>query len=124
MSQAALDLYKSTYRSVLPDRIIEAEVFSQAASLLGDCYENWEGESFSERLQYAVDYNQKLWSILQSELIRADYPKPPDLRKNLLKISALFDKAMLEFQYSPRREKLKIMIDIDRTIAEGLAIGS
>ena len=124
MSQAALELYKSTYRSVLSNREIEADVFGRAAALLNDCYENWEGEEFSQRLAAAVEYNQKLWSILQSELIRADYPLPTDLRKNLLKMSALFDKSMLEFVYLPRREKLKIMVDINRAIASGLSKSS
>ena len=124
MSQTALNLYKNTYRSVLSDREIEADIFNQAAVKLMDCYQNWDGEGIDDRLQEAIQYNQKLWSIVQSELIRADYPKPVELRKRLLKLSALFDKALLEFEFAPRREKLKLMIDINRTIAGGLRKGS
>lgn len=119
-NQAAIDIYRNTYRSALPDREIEADVVNQAAILFIECLEKWEDEEHQSRVQAAIDFNQRVWCILQSELIRADNPIPHALRLNILKLSALFDKQLLEFRYSPHKEKLRLLIDINRAIANGL----
>jgi flagellar protein FlaF len=115
-----VDIYRNTYRSTLPDREIEADVFNQAAIVLIECLEGWDDDAHAERIARAMDFNQRVWCIIQSELIRADNPIPNELRLNVLKLSALFDKQLLEFRYRPRKEKLRLLIDINRAIAGGL----
>lgn len=69
----------------------------------------------------AVRHNQKLWTIFQVALCDQDNPLPRDLKMTLLSLSRYVDRvsfrAMTEF--SP--QLLNSLIDINKTIAVGLA---
>ncbi len=101
-------------------REIEASILSQAALKLKHCQDNWDVDNRDEKLMSALEYNQQVWSILQSELVKADNPLPDQIRQNLLQLSAFVDKRIFEIMAFPSPEKLTIIIDINRNIAAGL----
>ena len=68
----------------------------------------------------ALKFNQRVWSILQSELAKEDNPLPTRLRRDLLSLSAFIDRRIIETMAYPSPEKLSIVIDINNNIAAGL----
>lgn len=101
-------------------RELEASILTQAALKLKHCQDNWDADDRDQKLMAALEYNQQVWSILQSELIKADNPLPDHIRRNLLNLSAFVDKRIFETMAFPSPEKLTIVIDINRNIAAGL----
>jgi flagellar protein FlaF len=81
---------------------------------------NWDSEDRDRRLDEAVRYNQKVWSIFQSELSRPDHPLPKKLREDILSLSLFIDKRIYEILSSPALEKLAILININLNLAAGL----
>ena len=46
----------------------------------------------------------------------------PSLRRDLLQISGYVDKRTFELMATPDRDRLRVLIEIDRNIASGLAV--
>jgi len=101
-------------------RDIEAEVLAEAASRLRECQENWGIAGNTQKLDEALQYNQKAWSVLQSELLSKDNPLPQRLKEDLLSLSAFIDKRTFETMAFPAPEKISILIKINSNLAAGL----
>jgi flagellar protein FlaF len=101
-------------------REIEAAVLTKAARKLKECRDNWEANDSNEKLDVALKFNQRVWSIFQSELAREDNPLPKKLKVDILSLSAFIDRRIFEIMAHPAPEKLKIIIDINNNIAAGL----
>ena len=101
-------------------RETEARVLSQAALKLKDCQDNWDDEDRSVKLDEALKYNQRIWSILQGELAKEDNPLPRQLKQDLLRLSAFIDRRIFETMAYPSPEKLTVVININQNIAAGL----
>lgn len=112
--------YQNTERSVMSGRETEARVLMKAALKLKVCQDNWENENRDDVLEEALIFNQQIWSIFQSELMREDHPMPKELRMDLLSLGALVDKRIYESMAYPSPEKLDTIININRNIASGL----
>ena len=65
-------------------------------------------------------YNQKIWSLLQSELEREENPLPQKLRVDILRLAAFIDKRIFEVMAFPNPDKLNIIININHNLAAGL----
>jgi len=102
-------------------RELEAALLVRAALMLKECQDEWGGEGHESRLDDALKFNQRLWTVFQSELVADDNPLPEEVRRNLLNLSWFVDKRTFETLASPEAGKLKVLIDINRHIAEGLA---
>lgn len=100
-------------------RETEARVLTQAATKLQACQRNWQSGNFEE-LDSALKYNQKIWSIFQSELINEDNPLPTDIKQNILRLAAFIDRRIFETMSYPSPEKLDIIIKINQNLAAGL----
>ena len=120
MYSSPLQAYETVNKKTMSGREIEATILNQAARKLKDCQNNWDADDREERLTAALEYNQQIWSILQSELVRADHPLPAQIRRNLLSLSVFVDRRIFESMAFPSPEKLTIIIDINRNIAAGL----
>jgi len=118
--QNALKTYQAVEKETISGRETEARVLTQAALKLQECQNNWESENRVAKLEEALKYNQKIWSIFQVELAREDNPLPKQLTKDLLRLSAFVDKRIFETLASPSPEKLTAVININRNIAAGL----
>jgi flagellar protein FlaF len=112
--------YENVSKMTMSGREIEAAVLSKAARKLKACQENWNTDDWEEKLEDALKFNQRIWSIFQGELVRDDNPMPKNLRLDLLSLSNFIDKRILETMAYPSPEKLNIIISINNNLAAGL----
>ena len=120
MPGPGLNAYKQTIKTTVSGRELEASVLTKAAYLLKDCKERWNEDGHFLRLDEALVFNQRIWTIFQGELIREDNPLPKQLRADILNLSLFIDKRIIEVMGNPSSEKLDIIIDINLNIAAGL----
>lgn len=123
MSSNPLDSYKEVERATLSGRDLEAHALNKAASILQGLRNNWHGDDLEGRVEAAVRYNQRLWTLFQSELMEPTNPLGADIKTNLLTLSLFVDKRTFEILAFPAPEKLDILISINRNIAAGLSTG-
>ena len=120
MYSNALDTYKQVDKNTNSGRETEARVLTEAALKLKKCQDNWNDPEWNNQLDSALRYNQKIWSLFQSELEREDNPLPQKLRVDILRLAAFIDKRIFEVMAYPSPEKLTIIININQNIAAGL----
>jgi len=121
MPGKGIDAYKSVQQETQNGRELESSLLSKAALMLKICQDNWDGEGHAQRLDDALRFNQRLWTFFQAELLEDSNPLPIPLRQDLLSLSAFVDKRTFEVMAYPAAEKLNVLININRQIAEGLA---
>ncbi len=115
-----LQAYQSVEKATLPGRELEANILTQAARKLKNCQNNWNEKNRDKILDEALKYNQRIWSIFQTELASPKNPLPANLKRDLLRLSGFIDKRIFETMARPAPEKLSIIIDINQNIAAGL----
>ena len=115
-----LDAYRTVQKTTMSGRDIEASILTQAALKLQMCQSNWGGEGNDEKLDEAIQYNQRVWSIFQGELAKDDNPLPKKLRQDILSLSLFIDKRIFDVLSSPSPEKLTVIININLNLAAGL----
>jgi len=122
MHSTQLEAYKTTQKITMTGRELEASILTKAALKLKHCQNNWDDEDQNIKLDEALKYNQKIWSIFQSELIKPDNPLPQKLKKDILNLSTFIDRRIFEVMAYPVPEKLTAIIDINLNLAAGLRI--
>ena len=120
MQSNAVNTYQTVLKETMSGRETEARVLTQAALKLVDCKKNWDAADRNERLDSALKYNQRLWSIFQVELSKADNPLPANIKTNMILLSRFIDRRIFETMAFPSPEKLDIIIKINQNIAAGL----
>jgi flagellar protein FlaF len=116
----ALNAYKSVEKATVSGRETEARVLTEAALKLRACQRQWNEQSRKIQLDEALQYNQRVWTILQTELAKEDNPLPKHIRLDLLRLSHFIDKRIFDVMGAPAPEKLDIIIKINENIAAGL----
>jgi len=74
-----------------------------------------------ESLRAALTLNQRLWSIFQGSLIDPTCPLPKAIRDNVLALSVIMDRHLMQRFADLDPSKIQPILDINRAIAEGLA---
>ena len=120
MNNNALNAYKSVEKATVSGRETEARVLTEAALKLRVCQKSWDNNDRNEMLDEALKYNQRIWTIFQSELGKEDNPLPSHIKRDLLRLSGFIDKRIFEVMAFPEPEKLDILIKINENIAAGL----
>ncbi|MEJ2157557.1 MAG: flagellar biosynthesis regulator FlaF [Desulfobacteraceae bacterium] len=120
MLHNAVKSYQSVDKETMSGRETEARVLTQAALKLVDCQNNWDTEDNKKRLDDALKYNQRIWSIFQVEVSKADNPLPDQIKNNIIMLSRFIDKRIFDTMAFPEKEKLTILIKINQNIAAGL----
>ena len=115
-----LQAYDTVSRMTLSGREIEAAVLTKAAMRLKACQDNWHVDDRDSKLDEALKFNQRIWSIFQAELGKEDNPLPREIQRDVLRLSAFVDKRILDSMASPAPDKLTAIIDINNNIAAGL----
>jgi flagellar protein FlaF len=118
--QAALKAYDSVNKATMSGREVEAEVLTKAAIRLKACQDNWAENGQGAKLEAALKYNQRIWTIIQAELEKPENLLPNALKADLLRLNVFIDKRTLETLAYPAPEKLTILININQNIAAGL----
>ncbi len=115
-----LDAYRNVEKATLSQRDIEATVLNKAAMQLQMIRDNWSSDDRAAELEYALNYNQKVWTFFQAELSVQDNPLPDEIKKNLLALSMFVDRRTFEALAYPAPEKLDILININLNVSAGL----
>jgi flagellar protein FlaF len=118
--QQAVKSYQSVDKETMSGRETEARVLTQAALKLIDCQKNWDAPDHKARLDAALKYNQRIWSIFQVEMTKPDNPLPDQIKQNILLLSRFIDKRIFDIMAFPEKEKLNIITKINQNIAAGL----
>jgi flagellar protein FlaF len=116
----SLRAYETVSKATQSGREIEAAVLTKAAVKLKKCQDNWDAQDRDGSLEEALKYNQRIWSIFQSELSRENHELPRKLRLDILRLAAFIDKRIFETMAFPAPEKLDIVIAINNNLAAGL----
>ena len=123
MYRSASQAYETVVKQAASGRELEAAALFKAARLLDACRQNWDAADRRQQLTDALRFNQRLWTLFQTDLARPGHALPSDLRVNLLRISAFMDTRTFEILAEPSPDKLQALIDINRNIALGLSEG-
>ena len=70
----------------------------------------------------ALILNQRLWTIFQTSMTEPDCPLPREIRDNVLALSIMMDRQILQRLGDLDGSKLQPLLDINRCVAEGLAM--
>jgi flagellar protein FlaF len=120
VSAAQLEAYRKAQKETLSGREIEAQALTKAALQLKKCQNSWDPDDQNGNRFKSLEYNQRIWTILQAELANEDNPLPKQLRQDLLSLSLFVDKRIFEVMAFPSPEKLDMLININLNIAAGL----
>jgi len=124
MLASQLEVYRTVQKTTQSGRELEALSLTKGALLLQNVQNDWDASDRQVRLDEALRYNQRIWSIFQSELASPDNPLPRKIREDILSLSLFIDKRILEVMAQPVPEKLAIIINININIAAGLRSSS
>ena len=116
----SLRAYDSVSKATRSGREIEAAVLTKAALKLKKCQDDWNAPDRDNKLDEALKYNQRIWSIFQSELSRENHQLPKKLRLDILRLAAFIDRRIFETMAFPAPDKLNIVIKINNNLAAGL----
>jgi flagellar protein FlaF len=76
--------------------------------------------SVKAKLDDALLYNRKLWSVFLTDMADANHPMPRELRQNVANIGLFVMNHTVSVMSNPRPERLGSLININREIAAGL----
>lgn len=116
----SLKSYHKVEQTTMSGRETEARVLTKAAVLLKSCRDNWDAADRRKKLHEALAYNQRIWSMIQGDLLDEKNPLPRGIKENILSLSVLIDKRIFNVLAYPAPEKLDIIIDINFNLAAGL----
>ena len=120
MLASQLEVYRTVQKTTQSGRELEALSLTKGALMLQNVQNDWDASDRQARLDEALRYNQRIWSIFQSELASPDNPLPKKIREDILSLSLFIDKRILEVMAQPVPEKLAVIINININIAAGL----
>lgn len=104
-------------------RKIEISIMEMAASKLRAQLPE-EGEvSWSRNFDEALKFNQKIWDVFSADWMSPDSQLPRDLRQNLLSIGIFVKKKTFSVMAMPDRPGLKLLIQLNENIIDGLKAG-
>jgi flagellar protein FlaF len=114
--------YLTVQKNSIEGRELEATALLNLAQSLQVWQESdiWDTGRGSEQLDETLRRNQKLWTIFQVELENPGHPMPAPLKLNLLRLIRYVDTTTFLLLSRPQKERLQSLIELNRTIAEGL----
>lgn len=99
-------------------RNVEATALLATARDLNLVVDNWDG--MNEQLDTALERNKLLWTILAGEV--ADNANlPDDVKQNILNLAIFVFQRTMSLMGTPSREGVGVLININRSLAQGLS---
>ncbi len=120
MYKNSFSAYQKVEQTTISGRETEARVLTEAAVKLKYCRDNWNAADRRAKLDAALTYTQRIWSLIQGDLLDESNPLPKNLKQNILTLSAFIDKRIFNIMAYPEPQKLTIIIDIHLNLAAGL----
>jgi flagellar protein FlaF len=114
----AAQAYQTVAKQTAAPRELEADLLLKAASRLQAIHDSW--DSTKSKLDDALLYNRKLWSIFLTSATSTDNPLPSDVRQNVANLGLFVMKQTMSVMSNPSPERLTSLIHINRELAAGL----
>lgn len=117
----AAGAYSQNAQAHTPDqRELEGRVLLKAAKMIQDLQESWDGIN-SEIIEETLKYNRQIWMMFyDTALENPEGNRPNDLRSNIINLANFIFKREVDIMAEPKKEKLDVLININREIAAGL----
>lgn len=119
--QSAAGAYSKNARAAAIDpREIEARALMSSVTKMQDLQSRWDNVKMEE-MDDVLRNNRQIWMMFVDNA-NADESKdrPAQLRNNITNLGAYIFKRTLDILADPKKEKLDVLIDINREIAAGL----
>jgi flagellar protein FlaF len=107
-------------RKTSSPREVEANLLLEAAAQLQSVHDTWDGSAGKARLDEALLFNRKLWSVFLTEMTDSGNPMPKALRQNVANLGLFVMNQTVSVMSDPRPERLSSLIKINRELAAGL----
>jgi flagellar protein FlaF len=117
VARPGIDIYRKAQMLAPTPRAIEAAAFSKATRFLAEAQVD---PGNYELYAAALQYNRKLWTVLQADVADDANSLPENVKSDFLSLSLFVDRQTVKALASPRAEHLQPLIDINRDIARGL----
>jgi flagellar protein FlaF len=115
----AANAYARTSRSALTPREAESAVLLKAAQqLIGASHGLAAGDT--KRLNEALSFNQRVWTILASEATADENPLPADIKQGIGNLGVFVLRSCVDTMIEPTPEKIATLVGINNEIAAGL----
>ena len=99
---------------------LEARVLLKSAKILQDLQTDWDNIN-TEILEESLKYNRQIWMLFyDTALENPEEDRPAELRSNIINLANFIFKREVEILSKPEKQKLDILININREIAAGL----
>lgn len=117
----AVGVYGDNIQKNTPDqRELEAHVLLKSTKFLQDLQTDWD-DITPEFLEETLKYNRQIWMMFyDTALENTEENRPNDLRSNIINLANFIFKREIEINAAPSKDKLNILININREIAAGL----
>ncbi len=117
----AAGAYDQNAQAHTPDqRELEGRVLLKAAKMLKDMQDDWENVN-TEIIESTLKYNRQIWMMFYDTAIEnPEGDRPGDLRSNIINLANFIFKREVEIMSDPKKEKLDVLVNINREIAAGL----
>ena len=114
MTNSGYGAYDNRIKTTETPGETDAAVLENAARLLISAKETEDDEEF----YMALNYNQRIWTVIQTCMVE-EPGMPEQIRANLISLSIFVDKHTYKALAESSREKLDVLININRQIAAG-----
>ncbi len=117
----AAGIYGDNIQKNTPDqRELEAHVLIKSANFLKALQDDWDNVT-PDVLEETLKYNRQIWMMFfDTALENPEGDRPNDLRSNIVNLANFVFKRELEIMGAPDKNKLNVLININREIAAGL----
>ena len=117
----AAGVYDQHAQAHTPDqRELEARVLLKSARMMNDLQNDWEAMT-TEVLEETLKYNRQIWMMFyDTALENPEGDRPNDLRSNIINLANFIFKREIEVMSNPQKDKLDVLVNINREIAAGL----
>lgn len=118
----AAGAYGTNAQKHTPDqRELESRVLLKAANMIRAVQQDWKDGASIPALEEALKYNRQIWMMFYDTAIEnPEGNRPNDLRSNIINLANFIFKREVEILADPKKEKLDVLISINREIAAGL----
>lgn len=103
-------------------RELEGQLLIKYAQKMRSLQDRWDDIAHAE-LDDVLSSNRKLWTLFYDTAIEekpGDEGRPDELRKNIIALSEYIFNRTIKTLAAPEKDKLNILIDINKEIAAGL----
>lgn len=119
-SQAAGAYDQNAQQNTPDQRELEGRVLLKSARMMQDLQREWDNRT-TELLEATLFYNRQIWMLFyDTALENPEGSRPNDLRSNILNLANFIFKRELEILSDPQKEKINVLININKEVAAGL----